>query len=347
MRSPFGSLDSTGIGWIPRPHGFLEPLWWVARALWIEMLGFRFHYPIELVAEGGPRTSLHYYVYSDRLFFDAMELDRYGVPCQRSRVLGTFYNPAYIAWYGLMSLEQALREGKTDCGTFRVQTEWLISNAVRREDGSIIWPYPVDIKEGGCRLKTPWISAMSQGLALSVLVRAHRLGWGSPELIELCRAAIRVYEKDVTDGGIRSFEHGQVLYEEYPSYPLPRVLDGFLFGLLGLYDLWIETGEPIAKELFEKGISGLVHKIEFWNYDDKWSWYGLHRYLCPPHYHNLNRLLLSALANITGEKLLSRYAEAWDPARLSLVQRAWLFAIFTCLKQWSRVKALVGQLGSS
>ncbi len=335
--SPFGSLNSPGRGWFPQLRPPFDLSWWVARAVWLELLGFRFEYPIELVPEAGPRSSLHYYIRSEQLFFDMMELDADGIPCHKTRTLGKFYNPAYVAWYGLMKLEQSLQSGRSSCEAFCKQAQWLIKNAATRPDGSVVWYFPVDFQHGEGILKAPWPSAMIQGLVISVLVRAYRQS-PDPILIDLCRSALPVYATDINKGGVRTEEGGEVLFEEYPVYPLPRVLDGFLFSLLGLYDLWIEAGDPLAKSLFDAGIRGLLRRIEFWDYKNRWSWYGSHSYLAPPHYNTLNRLLLLALARLSGEKILASQAQMWDPTRLDALHRLRLFLAFVVLKNRSRLR---------
>src|SRR6266545_3449880 len=337
-RSPFGTLDSPGNGWVPFHNSILESVRWIARALWTEVFGFRFGYPIELAPEAGPRHSLHYYVSSERLFFDVMHLDEDGVPVQRSRMLGAFYNPAYVAWYGLMALEQSLRKGEKCDKRFQIQVDWLLNNAVRCNDGSAVWPFPVDVKEGQCFLKAPWVSAMSQGLALSVLVRAHRVGIGGDSILELGRAALRVFCQKVEEGGIRTVEEGRVFYGEYPGYPLPRVLDGFLFSLLGLYDLWVETGDSGVGRLFSDGIEGLRRCLSFWDYRGKWSWYGRRVYLCPPHYHALNTQLLSVLGCLTEDPVLSEQASRWAPRNLSWADRIEIYTLFVTTKNWTRLR---------
>ena len=182
---------------------------------------------------------------------------------------------------------------------------------------------------------------MIQGLAISALVRAHRLK-PEPALIDLCRAALAVYRKDVHEGGVRTTENGKVLFEEYPVYPLPRVLDGFLFSLLGLYDCWVEAEDELARSLFDEGVRGLVQNLEFWDYENRWSWYGSHGYLAPPHYHTLNRMLLVALARLTGEAALLRHAQSWDPAEMSTLDRLRVFSVFFGTKQRSRLKSWCG-----
>ena len=178
---------------------------------------------------------------------------------------------------------------------------------------------------------------MVQGLAISLLVRGYRMT-GRSTLLDLCRAATKVFEKNVEDGGVRTPASGGALYEEYPCYPLPRVLDGFLFSLLGLYDLVAETGDPRASQLFADGIAGLKQTLEFWNYRSKWSWYGSHGYLCPPHYNKLNAGLLMSLGRITGDQALQKCADAWDPLRLTRVGRTEILLAFLLTKNLSRLR---------
>lgn len=321
-------------------HGSLEPLWWAVTALRRELWGFRFDYPIETVPAAGSTASLHYYVYSDRLFFDAMEPGPDGTPVQRSRTLH-IYNPAYVAWYGLMSLERWLRyEDSEALSAFHRQVAWLEAHAVRRDADATVWPVTVDWQEGASRLNAPWISAMVQGLVISTLVRAHRIT-GEPRLLEYCHRAIAVFDRTIEEGGVRTVDAGRVTYEEYPAFPLSRVLDGYLFGLLGLYDLFAQTQDPRAGRLFAEGLEGLKNALPFWDYNGKWSWYGAHGYLCPPHYNKLNSALLTALGRLSGERTLTRYAEAWTPTRLNALERAEVFLVFLFTKNRTRLTHLL------
>jgi len=319
-------------------RGALKPLRWAARALRNELLGFRFHYPLETVAGAGGRDSLHYYVYSDRLFFDAMALDASGIPVLRARTVGEARNPAYVAWYGLVMLERWLR-GLDDTGNvaFARQVDWLVEHAVHRDDGAAVWPYMFDWREGRCQLRAPWICGMAQGLAISALVRAYRMTGREP-LLDLCRAAAHVFEKTVDDGGVRTLEQGHAIYEEYPGYPLARVLDGFLFILLGLRDLAVETGDARIHDLFSDGVAGLQQSLDFWDYRGRWSWYGSHGYLCPPQYNTLNAALLRALSDVTDEPALRERADRWHPRHRGPMTRLEIFLVFLATKNLSRLR---------
>jgi hypothetical protein len=115
-------------------------------------------------------------------------------------------------------------------------------------------------------------------------------------------------------------------------------MDGFMTSLLGLYDVYVETSDATTGRLFEEGIQGLKHFLPRWDYRRKWSFYSNRSYLCSPSYHSLNRILLSTLARLTGESCLKEYADAWDPAKLSPMDRAEIYWGFLFTKNVRRLK---------
>jgi hypothetical protein len=254
------------------------------------------------------------------------------------RAQGQQYNPAFIAWFALMSVERFSRDrDPAHLDAFHAQVRWLRENVVERPDGTYVWQYRFDWQEGRCLLKGPWISAMSQGLGISALVRAFRLT-REVDLLTLCERSARVFERSVEEGGVRTQEGSHVLFEEYPGYPLPRVLDGFLFSLLGLHDLGQEIHGGAIQRLFEEGIDGLKFRLADWDYRGKWSWYGTHGYLSPPHYHCLNAALLKVLGRVTGDPMLIRYGELWGRREFSWLDKAEIFALFSITKNLARLR---------
>ncbi len=310
---------------------------WIGRSLARELLRFRVDYPIDIVPGAEARTSLRYHLFSTSVFLDDQCQDPAGVPRKRYRILGPQYNPLFVAWWGLHHLERFARTRDEQClGVFRTQLQWLTAHAVIRDDGAAVWPCTFDWQEGRARLRAPWISAMYQAVVMSALVRGFRLT-REEKLLDLACRASRVFSGEVGGGGVRTSQRGAVLYEEYPAFPLPRILDGFLFSLLGLYDLYAETDDARVRHLFADGLQGLLQHLPWWDYRGKWSWYGSHGYLCPPHYHALNRSLLLVLHRLTGEAALRKVAEAWAPSRLSRWDRAEIFLGFALTKNWARL----------
>jgi D-glucuronyl C5-epimerase-like protein len=316
----------------------LESLRYALRALRSEVLQFRFDYPLEIDPDAGPKESLHYYLYSERLSWDIMSMDPTGVPRARNRLAGVVYKPAYIAWWGLVQLGHFLRHhDEASRESFLKQVNWLESHAVVRSDGSVVWTNNFDILQGKTLLKAPWISAYDQGLVISALVRGYRLTL-RPHLLELLQGATQIFALDVREGGVREPLPSGVLYSELPGQGVPGIQDGFMSSLLGLYDLYVETGDTVTGKLFTDGIKGLRAMLPVWDYRKSWSWYGSRAYLCPPSYHWLNRVLIDVLGRLTSDPILAEYAEAWKPERLSALQRAEIFIAFLVTKNACRVR---------
>ncbi|MGC1649856.1 MAG: D-glucuronyl C5-epimerase family protein [Candidatus Sulfotelmatobacter sp.] len=192
------------------------------RALKKEMCQFSFDYPLQTVPDSLTKDSLHYYLYGDALAWEALRLEPNGIPKAWYRVTGAVCWPAYIAWYGLVQLGHYLRRGnEANLHSFLKQVSWLEQNAVRRDDGAVIWPMNFDYPNGAVLLKAPWISAYTQGLVIVASVRAWRLT-RRPQLIELLQGSAKVFELDVKDRGVRILLDGHTLYTETLPVGRPR-----------------------------------------------------------------------------------------------------------------------------
>jgi hypothetical protein len=319
-------------------QNLLESLSYALLALRNELVRFRFDYPLEIDPDAGPKESLHYYLYSDRLSWEIMRMDPTGIPRARMRLAGVVYKPAYIAWWGLVQLGHFLRHhDEASRDSFLKQVNWLESHATIRDDGSVVWTNNFDILHGKTLLRSPWISAYDQGLVISTLVRGYRLT-RRPHLLELLQGATQIFALDVRQGGVREQLHTGTLYSELPGQGIPGIQDGFMTALLGLYDLYVETGNPATGKLFSDGIEGLRAMLPAWDYRKRWSWYGSRAYLSPPPYHCLNRALLEVLGRLTADALFAEYAEAWRPERLSALQRTEIFVVAIISKNACRAR---------
>ena len=308
------------------------------RALRKEILEFDFKYPLEADPAAGPRDSLHYYIYSDALKWEAMRMDSSGIPKTWGRTTGATYWPGYVTWYALVQLGHYLRgKGSQHLDIFLKQIDWLEEQAILRDDGGVVWTMNFDYPEGSVLLRAPWVSAHAQGLAISALVRGWRVTH-RPHLWELLRHSADIFDVDESLNGIRTRIGGNTFFTEKPGCPLPGILDGFMTSLLALYDLHAETGDAKVEELFTAGMAGLRELLPWWDYGKKWSWYGCREYLCPPAYHCLNRMLLGELGRLTGDRNLTEHAERWNPENLSRAGRAEVYLGFLATKNRARIR---------
>ena len=108
-----------------------------------------------------------------------------------------------------------------------------------------------------------------------------------------------------------------VFYEEYPlASNSTHVLNGFIYSLYGLFDLWHLDCNLQAKEYFEDGISTLKEVLPMYDLGD-WTRYDLnpiknmrnHWGYCSPWYQKLHTAQLHILYLITGDKMFEEYAK--------------------------------------
>jgi hypothetical protein len=282
--------------------------------------------PIFMTDSRGP---LDYFIWSERLFGISIDCPSPQTTFDKDSVLmfdyggsiGARYNPAYIGWWALLNLRTYLASHEEQfLDNFRFQVEWLLKNRKEGKNKGLVWTYDFDWFEGRTFMEAPWISAMSQGLAMSCLIRAYRFD-GDRGLLEVARLASKAFELKIEEGGVRTVEDGAVFYEEYPAFPIVRILDGFIFGLLGLYDLYEETRDTHIKGLFDEGVEGVKSYLSHWNYRNIWSWYGTHGFLSPPEYNKLNAVLIGVLYRITNEPSFEVFWKGWDNGQKKILQK--------------------------
>ena len=212
-------------------------------------------------------------------------------------------NPVTVAHWAL----QTFSRGKN--GPTLVAADWLVKH--QRPDGA--WTYLFDFDAVGVPMRAPWISAMAQGMGISVLVRAYYTS-RRPLYLRRARRALVPFTRGVARGGVASRWDGARWYEEYPGVESQHVLNGFQFSLLGLHDLAARS--PRARRLWRVGVKGLAAKIAVFDAPALRSQYyaalGRGRQPVGPGYKHEHAILTRTLARLTGRRILRRYATRWE-----------------------------------
>ncbi|XP_048775453.1 D-glucuronyl C5-epimerase B-like [Ostrea edulis] len=193
---------------------------------------------------------------------------------------------------------------------------------VRHQDSRGGWPVMVPRKliPEVMELDPGWYSAMGQGQAISLLVRAY-IASKDKKYIEAAGKALNIFDIPSSQGGITSkYLNSYSWYEEYPTTPSSFVLNGFIYSLIGLYDLKkVATGRisEKAEELFDNGMRTL--KVMLLMFDTgTGTFYDLRHItasLAPNRarwdYHkvHINQILL--LSEVDSDPLFSSTAERW------------------------------------
>jgi heparosan-N-sulfate-glucuronate 5-epimerase len=207
----------------------------------------------------------------------------------------------------------------------------LIESRALPAGDELRWPVYVPIPKYG--LKPPWCSALTQSQAASVFVRAH-LVTEQERFADMAYRAVRPLLSERPSDLVSQTAFGPIL-EEVPGAPASHILNGWITGLWGLWDVHLGLGDARAGEAFHAGVECL--RVHLHAYDAGWwSRYSLYPHaledLAKPIYHRYHVDQLKVLHRLTGCDDLKEVAVRWasydrSPKReMALAQKA-AFAI--------------------
>jgi hypothetical protein len=237
--------------------------------------------------------------------FARVWLDVDGLPSNYYKKSGTLCrSPTTVCLFGLQGWHQS---GSGDPQHGLRAADWLVKSAVPQPSGGLAWPFPMDFAAPGHLLKAPWVSMLTQGLALSVLARAY-LTTGRQRYREFLHRAV--------DYCRATYEHecasGSVWFAEYPGGP--SVLNGHMFTLFGLVEAktisGISAGPLVvagrtALELNLDRFELILPGFRWSRYDDGCIWYAGEKY------HGIHIRQLRALAATLLDPALAARADRW------------------------------------
>lgn len=249
--------------------------------------------------------------------------DQAGLPVQRRRDgNGFIHNYTMMCGFALAHWERYLEGGDPSLQVKLLSVaRYILESAEHRTDGSLVLhaerPGEGHVGE---------LSSMFQGQAISVLCRAW-LATGDRAFLEAATGCLGPFEVPVELGGVLGTisEIGVPWYEEYPTDSLNHVLNGMIFALWGLRDLFEVTRDERAGRIFQTGVESVIRALPLFD-NGFWSWY----WVCetdPPYitsmmYHSMHVCQLLSLADQTGREELRSYALKFQSYANSLICRS-------------------------
>ena len=120
-----------------------------------------------------------------------------------------------------------------------------------------------------------------------------------------------------------------IFLEEYPTDPPSFVLNGGIFSLWGVYDVWRATGDDSAGALFAEALETLSDHVGRWD-TGFWSRYDLYPHpivnVASLSYHTLHIDQLDALSGLVPSASLEAAAARFRVYEASRIRRAWALA---------------------
>lgn len=190
-------------------------------------------------------------------------------------------------------------------------TQHLYAYALWREHNGLrfpVWEYDFTWTSGGITAESPWVSAMAQGLVMSVFAECYRrtsdLHWR-----DRAYEVLNSFRVNWSDGGVRLDDstHGY-WWEEF--HPLVKVWNGSVQALFDVGFLWTVTQDPEVKAMFDRGIESLKYYTP--DYDTgTWTIYSRTQGLNSVFYHGFHIALLDVMYSLTSDPWFSALADRW------------------------------------
>ena len=261
------------------------------------------------------RVSYYYMKFHYKADYDG-PVDSKGIPMlDYHGSIGKQYNPIAIAQWGLGNYNLFKSSGENANKEKVISaSDWLASNLEKNKFGIPVWMHKFDF-EYFQTLQAPWYSGLAQGQGISLLIRAHQLT-GEQKYLDSANEAFKSLTLEIKDGGVLFIdENSNTWIEEYLVSPPTHIINGFIWALWGVYDLWIYTGNSQAKHLWDESLTTIQNHLH--KYDNGfWSLYELSqlqlKMIASPFYHNLHITQLKILAKLSQIEEFDQIAERWE-----------------------------------
>lgn len=247
-------------------------------------------------------------VHYDRDIYGGGFDDR-GVPMVRVPE-GRFYMPVNVAQYGFI-LHADWMEGRDPAALATLENCLEVLEGLKAREGEAwVWWHP--FHQAKYDIPPPWASGMAQGEVISFYLRMHQI-LGDDSLLETAWGAFRFLGVDVASGGVRRLDaSGNLWFEEFPSPEPSFVLNGFVYAVLGLFDLWRVTGAEAVRSEIDRCIETLranLHRFDA----GYWSLYDLQKRELVRYYYqkNVHVPQMAVLHGLTGEPIFEEFRSRW------------------------------------
>ncbi|MGA8099370.1 MAG: D-glucuronyl C5-epimerase family protein [Candidatus Cybelea sp.] len=223
------------------------------------------------------------------------------------------YHPIRIAQFALhrFDLWYATRNAAAR-RDFLAQATWLRDR--QRIDG-IAGLYRFDFPWKKYGASAGWCSAMAQGEAISVLLRAHGLdksaGYG-----DAAERASQPFFADIKDGGVVWRDGANIFLEEIANEHAAHVLNGCIFALWGIWELWKRTGDAGLEQIVEACVDTLRRWLPRFD-TGWWTRYSLllsaagQPHIATLKYHQFHIAQMHVLAAMFSEPKFEEAARRW------------------------------------
>jgi len=259
-----------------------------------------------LVFKSTNRHSGTFYIGEDVKPIDEYELDSNGVVNKNG-----IYHPTEIGKVSLKAINNYKKTKSEESKLiFLNHLKWVEDNFHQTENYGFWFfsiPLPLYLLDAG------WTSSFSQGLLLNVFLEAYHLTKDEKYLV-LIDKALKAYLVPIENGGfMRYWDKDELWFEEYSTSRPSRVLNGTIYGLEGVYNVYRDLDSDLALKILNSGINTIKNHLE--DYDAKYtSRYSLADWkneVSKEHYHQEHVIQLLWLYKVSSDPVFKKYAKVF------------------------------------
>lgn len=221
------------------------------------------------------------------------------------------YVPVNIAQYGFILIAEYIENGNKE-SLNRLNECIKIADHIKSEykDTIVWWHNEFNYRY---KIEPPWACAMAQGEMISFYLRMFQLT-KNKNYLETANKAYEFLKIEVKDKGVRrKDEYGNLWFEEYPTNQPSLVLNGFIYTVFGLYDLYRVTKRTDVKRDIDECINTLKKRLHEFD-AGFWSYYDLDKKELVRFYYQINVHVpqMKILYKLTDEEIFNKYAIKWE-----------------------------------
>lgn len=228
--------------------------------------------------------------------------------------LDKYYHPVQIANTGLVYLDSFQKTNNQEY----LQRAEKYANKLKEisivHDGAIYFPYTNDFALHDLDndiMKAPWYSGMAQGEALSLFTRLDEITNNK----EYLKTAQKIFKSFTNYRGSHNpwtvliDKDGYYWIEEFPKDESDDTLNGFIYGLYGVYDYYELTKSDEARKVFQGSLTTLKHYLPEFRNPGGISYYCLKHKKQNADYHKKHIIQLNMLYSMTGDEYFKQMAD--------------------------------------
>jgi hypothetical protein len=221
--------------------------------------------------------------------------------------------PTAIFQYGLGAYDLYLESNNDEyLERFITSAKWALNN--QNPDGSWLNFY-------FSQPEHPY-SCMSQGEGSSLLIRAFNKT-KDKRYLDAAKNALDFMLKNLVYKNEKEVLNKELILMEYTNKSV--VLNGWIFGIFGLFDYVIETKDALYENILHTGIKTIKKYIDKFD-SGKWTFYNIDRTIIASRfYHKLHIAQLEALYFMTEEIEFKQIYTKWKEYDKSIIKRAKAF----------------------